>query len=378
MVGKRNIELKIVAGDHNARKKDPEEQHLNVCSITRHPGYRSGANTRHDIALLRLCNDINVTKSVKPIKLAHTTFSMPTTSDVTVAGWGITRENGIPSSVMKKVTVKTISQSSCRRAYKWISNGQICAGIEQYGGKDSCQGDSGGAMWHQDALGNTYQVGIVSSGRGCARPNYPGIYTNVGFYKTWIDSQITEDLLPDDSMYSSTLEDILDHEEDDYYTNENPSDTPIVFPTEPSNLIESISCLLFPIFACRGTRRPDMSSRELMSQDLNLTSPIINIPPLELPEIIIPPLELPDINLPPIEFPEVNIPINIDIASPAIDLPDIPEGGIVCLISSLLCPPVTNDQRKSFKKSLSHLKFIDQLAKRRFNRKILNDMVNRD
>ena len=121
-----------------------------------------------------------------------------------------------------------------------------------------------------------------------------------------------------------------------------------------------------------------MSSRELMSQDLNLTNPIINIPPLELPEIIIPPLELPDINLPPIEFPEVNIPINIDIASPAIDLPDIPEGGIVCLISSLLCPPVTNDQRKSFKKSLSHLKFIDQLAKRRFNRKILNDMVNRD
>ena len=377
MVGKRNIELKIVAGDHNARKKDPEEQHLNVCSIKRHPRYRSGANTRHDIALLRLCNDINVNKSVKPIKLAHTTFSMPTASDVTVAGWGITRENGIPSSVMKKVTVKTISQSSCRRAYKWVSNGQICAGIEQYGGKDSCQGDSGGAMWHQDALENTYQVGIVSSGRGCARPNYPGIYTNVGFYRTWIDTQISEHLLPADSMYPSTFENILDHEEDDYYTNENPSDTPIVFATEPLNPLCFLG-FLFPIFACRGTRKPEMSSRELESQDLNLTNPIINIPPLELPEIIIPPLEFPDINIPNITLPNVNIPINIDIASPAIDLPDIPEGGIVCLISSLLCPPVTNDQRKSFKKSLSHLKFIDQLVKRRFNRQILNSIVNQN
>ena len=233
-------------------------------------------------------------------------------------------------------------------------------------------------MWHKDALGNTYQVGIVSSGRGCARPNYPGIYTNVGFYKTWIDSQITEDLLPDDSMYSSTLEDILDHEEDDYYTNENPSDTPIVFPTEPLNLIESISCFLFPIFACRGTRKPDMSSRDIVSQDLNLTNSVINIPPLDLPEINIPPLELPDINIPPIDLPNVSIPININIASPSIDFPDIPEGGILCLITPLLCPPVTYDRRKSFKKSLSHLKFIDQLAKRRFNLKILNGMVNLD
>jgi trypsin len=63
---------------------------------------------------------------------------------------------------------------------------QICAGVIG-GGKDSCQGDSGGPLWALDEAKQTRMlVGVVSSGKGCARPRYPGIYTNVSEYYFWI------------------------------------------------------------------------------------------------------------------------------------------------------------------------------------------------
>ena len=67
------------------------------------------------------------------------------------------------------------SDQRCREAYgeDAIADSMICAGLEE-GGKDSCQGDSGGPMMCGDQLS-----GIVSTGRGCAEPGYPGIYTQV-------------------------------------------------------------------------------------------------------------------------------------------------------------------------------------------------------
>ena len=47
---------------------------------------------------------------------------------------------------------------------------------------DSCQGDSGGPMVRDLGSGRFVQVGLVSFGNGCARADFPGVYTQVSSF----------------------------------------------------------------------------------------------------------------------------------------------------------------------------------------------------
>lgn len=59
----------------------------------------------------------------------------------------------------------------------------VCAGYEN-GGFDSCQGDSGGPLVSDGVL-----VGVVSWGKGCAEPGFPGVYAKVSAVREWIYKQ---------------------------------------------------------------------------------------------------------------------------------------------------------------------------------------------
>ncbi|PIO41133.1 hypothetical protein AB205_0216800 [Aquarana catesbeiana] len=90
--------------------------------------------------------------------------------------------------------VPLIDGSTCQTMYTkaggsiTIQSDQICAGYKE-GGKDSCQGDSGGPLVCK-VQGVWYQVGVVSLGIGCAKPNFPGIYTQVTAYQAWISKYL--------------------------------------------------------------------------------------------------------------------------------------------------------------------------------------------
>lgn len=69
----------------------------------------------------------------------------------------------------------------------WSPHEEICAGYDA-GGVDTCQGDSGGPMFRRDNANAWIQVGIVSWGDGCARPDAPGVYSEVSTFASQIAS----------------------------------------------------------------------------------------------------------------------------------------------------------------------------------------------
>ncbi|WP_330177887.1 serine protease [Streptomyces sp. NBC_01498] len=148
--------------------------------IYRAPGYNGSGK---DWALIKLAAPINL----PTLKIATTTAYNSGT--FTVAGWGSATEGGAQQRYLLKANVPFVSDASCNSSYggQIIAGEEICAGYAA-GGTDTCQGDSGGPMFRRDNTNAWIQVGIVSWGNGCARPNYPGVYTEVSTFASAIAS----------------------------------------------------------------------------------------------------------------------------------------------------------------------------------------------
>lgn len=109
-----------------------------------------------------------------------------------MAGWGRTNEKEEPSKTLRSVILPVWSEEQCSEAGygpSRLTENMLCAGFHD-GKKDACQGDSGGPMHMEGVTGSMEIIGLVSWGRGCARPNLPGIYTRVINYLPWINNKI--------------------------------------------------------------------------------------------------------------------------------------------------------------------------------------------
>ena len=147
------------------------------------PGYNGSGR---DWALIRLSSPVT---GLATLPIA--TSSAYDTGTFTIAGWGAAREGGAQQRYLLKATVPFVSDTTCNSSAMYggeiIAAQEICAGYTQ-GGVDTCQGDSGGPMFRRDANNAWIQVGIVSWGDGCARPNKPGVYTQVSYFSSSIAS----------------------------------------------------------------------------------------------------------------------------------------------------------------------------------------------
>ncbi|XP_035599093.1 polyserase-2-like isoform X4 [Oncorhynchus keta] len=145
--------------------------------------------------LLQLSSPVTFTNYIRPVCLAApgSSFHAGTTSWVT--GWGTIRSGvSLPSpKTLQEVDVPVVGNRLCNFNYGVgsITDNMICAGLAA-GGKDSCQGDSGGPMVTNQGT-RWIQSGVVSFGKGCALAKFPGVYTRVSQYQTWINSQISSD-----------------------------------------------------------------------------------------------------------------------------------------------------------------------------------------
>lgn len=151
-----------------------------------HPNYDK-TTYDYDIALLELEREVEFNDFMKPVCLPRGDINFEAGKMCTVTGFGTIREGGPQATALMKANVPLIAMSECKKSYSMTSNGErlkVCAGYAE-GRIDSCQGDSGGPLVCQEG-GKFYLTGVVSYGKGCARPGYPGVYANVKKLLEWI------------------------------------------------------------------------------------------------------------------------------------------------------------------------------------------------
>lgn len=156
-----------------ARRLDGSGQRVDVARVTLHPSYNP-ETADYDVAVWELA------RPVSGIDFATIASTQPTTPGtfLRVTGWGsYTWPKPVYPMDLQQVDVPYIPTvgGSCSLS-SGITPRMICAGKA---GQDACRADSGGPLTIDRGQGFTELVGIVSWGRGCALPDYPGIYVNV-------------------------------------------------------------------------------------------------------------------------------------------------------------------------------------------------------
>nr|XP_021404759.1 trypsin I-P1 [Lonchura striata domestica] len=170
--------IQVQLGKHNLEATESTQQLINSAKVIRHSGY-SPYTLDNDIMLIKLATPATLNKAVQTIPLPTSCVATGTTC--LISGWGNTLSSGCEYS---GGTYRPLGPR-CSDAYPGqITDNMMCVGFLE-GGKDSCQGDSGGPV-----VCNGELQGIVSWGLGCAQEGYPGVYTKVCNYVSWIQSTI--------------------------------------------------------------------------------------------------------------------------------------------------------------------------------------------
>ncbi|GAU99797.1 hypothetical protein RvY_10747 [Ramazzottius varieornatus] len=189
----------------------------NLLKVIVHPSYMRPNVKANDFCLLKIDGVIEFGEHVGAVCLADET-DCPAGSAAMTSGWGNqtpwrstvssledfeeyvqhidNMEAGLVAqevdskfdnprnNALRQVYVDITTQEYCASRYPGIiTPDMICAARS---GKDSCQYDSGGPLVQKNAGGKWKLCGVVSFARGCAQPNYPGVYGRINYVKSWI------------------------------------------------------------------------------------------------------------------------------------------------------------------------------------------------
>jgi secreted trypsin-like serine protease len=197
---------RVAAGSPTLSGMSTSGQLRSVAEVVVYPGYIF-ATSGKDVALLRLSTPLDLSgANVKAIGLvtAADASSGVTGTGVTsrVTGWGTLSSGGSSPNTLQTVDVGILSNASAQTSYpsETITADQLAAASP---GKDSCQGDSGGPL---TVLNGSTRVlaGVVSWGYGCADSRYPGMYSRVLSFESWITPKISGTPPPTTTLLSKT------------------------------------------------------------------------------------------------------------------------------------------------------------------------------
>ena len=167
---------------------------FNVKKILIHPKYNH-ETLNNDIALLFLDKNpinFNINKAFLPNnKLSNKIYNL--NKPGIILGYGVTdfNTNNQPNQ-LKYSLIKILNKNKVKIPEEWLTSNMITAGDyndpnDPNDNEDSCQGDSGGPLFGNYGYNRTsVLMGITSWGVGCGLDNYPGVYTKVGNYTSWV------------------------------------------------------------------------------------------------------------------------------------------------------------------------------------------------
>ena len=183
-----NGEKDVVLGLHDLNSDTGERIHVERIEI--HENY-DDYFLYSDIALLELAHESSYT----PISINTSSDSLESYTS-TVIGWGNLVSSGLSyPEKLQQVSIPIIDNQTCVESYSQeeINDGMLCAGFKA-GGLDACSGDSGGPLmiFHNN---NWLLAGIVSWGKGCAEPEYYGVYTRVSKFVNFIGEYISYEIV---------------------------------------------------------------------------------------------------------------------------------------------------------------------------------------
>ncbi|XP_046752649.1 trypsin-like [Diprion similis] len=177
-IDRRTSDLSLLAGTANRLSSG---QVRDVFLTINHPKYNA-MTMDNDISLIRAKGAFILSNTVQVIPLPYQGQRVFAGVNAMVSGWGTTREGSTHVPIfLQQVSVPLVTSVTCNNLYNGkITSNMLCAGYLT-GGSDACQGDSGGPL-----VSNGILVGIVSWGNGCARRDFPGVYTRTAVYRDWI------------------------------------------------------------------------------------------------------------------------------------------------------------------------------------------------
>ncbi|XP_062053495.1 ovochymase-2 [Lepus europaeus] len=211
-VTKRNSvsNLNVTAGEHDLSQTEPEEQTFAIKTVIIHPHFSAKKPMDYDIALLKMAGTFQFGQFVGPLCLPKPGERFAAGFICTTAGWGRLTEDGVFSQVLQEVNLPILSQEECVAALLTLKrpiSGKtfLCTGFPD-GGRDACQGDSGGSLMCQNKKGAWILAGVTSWGFGCGRgwrnnggwrnneqeneQGSPGIFTDLSKVLPWIHEHI--------------------------------------------------------------------------------------------------------------------------------------------------------------------------------------------
>ena len=181
----RTVKRRINIGSTKSDGSDAIDS-MSAISFRNHPEYQIGlllGRPINDYSLVKLSRSSTVTPALWNIDRAHPVDQ----EELTIIGFGTTEQGGSLSDVLLETKVYVTNFAACDASYSNVLDATVhlCAASP---GKDTCQGDSGGPIL--DANGTI--VGVVSFGRGCALPEFPGVYARVSTADAFIRQGICE------------------------------------------------------------------------------------------------------------------------------------------------------------------------------------------